>query len=74
MVSLERNLADALLSSKEPGFHFRAWDRLRLASAGLTVATGATATTAGGLGTVFGGLLAVVGAAGVAVTVGYSLD
>lgn len=45
--------------------------RLRLASAGLAVTTATTAATAGGLSSLVSGLLAVVVAAGVAVTESY---
>jgi hypothetical protein len=53
--------------------YFRSRGRLRLASAGLTITTAATATAAGGLSTLLSGLLTVVVAAGVAVTEGYVL-
>jgi hypothetical protein len=43
-------------------------DRLRLASAGLAVTAATTATAASGLSSLVSGLLAVVVAAGVAVT------
>ena len=46
-------------------------DRLRLASAGLAVTAATTATAASGLSSLVSGLLAVVVAAGVAVTESY---